>query len=109
MTALQKALMATALSALTFLPSASFTQAGNASAWGQAAAVPATIGLSQSPGLSPVAWGGAGGSRELCIRKFAGQCIFNECQEFTGDEREACELACVDFADALCPGEPVSY
>jgi hypothetical protein len=109
MTALQKALVATALSALTFLPPASFTHADYASAWRQKATVPATAWLSPSSGYSPAAWGGAGGSRELCIRKFAGQCIFNECQEFTGDEREACELACVDFADALCPGEPVSY
>jgi hypothetical protein len=109
MTALQKALVATALSALTFLPLASFTHAGYASARGQKAAVFATTLLSQPPVYSPVAWGGTGGSRELCIRKFARQCIFNECQEFTGDEREACELACVDFADALCPLEPVYY
>jgi hypothetical protein len=114
-TAFRLRLLTTALSTFVFLASVALLQASDgpflideASLTGTFSTTPATIAAhNEATGLVLAAASGSLTGRAACVAKFARQCRFNECREFSGDDLLACEEACVDFAEALCPQEPV--
>jgi hypothetical protein len=114
-TACRLRLLTTALSTFVLLASVSLLQASDgqfltaeAALTGTSSTTPATIAArTEATGLVLAAVSGSLTGRAACVAKFARQCRFNECRGFSGEDLQACEEACVDFAEALCPQEPV--
>src|SRR5262249_49354548 len=108
-------LLTTALSTFVVLASVTLSQASDrrfltdeAALIGAPSTTLATAAArNEAPGLVLAAASGALTGHAACVAKFARQCRFNECRGFSGDDLLACEEACVDFAEALYPQEPV--
>ena len=114
-TARRLRLLTTALSTFVLLVSVSLLQASDGrfptgeATLTEAPFTPLATSAARSEGAGRVlvAASGALTGRAACVAKLARQCRFNECRGFSGDDLVACEEACEDFAETLCPQEPV--